>query len=275
MKHKKESTNVKDSSKIKNSSLISSSTDSELSNSPKSDYSLNNNNNNNKNGHQTIVNRLMAHSQYMPTMINRPNPPPQYTPNNYYNKLIDVRPPPSYNFPKVDNNNIFEQQPQPQQQYQQSSTNDFQQATYAKSFDFFPRNVDLFSQMNNEHIARQQFEYQTVQQQNLYTPNVMVPSQVSPSAPQYIPNGSNVKFESEPDFSLPTDDSFTIYPIGDFLANQTFLEDQTRYSNVSSPSNDVSTDNNLSLSTSSETVWANSLLNNHPQDHSSPELTDL
>lgn len=272
MKHKKESTNVKDSSKIKNSSLISSSTDSELSNSPKSDYSLNNNNNNIKNGHQTIVNRLMAHSQYIPTMINRPNPPPQYTPINYYNKLIDVRPPPSYNFPKIENNNIFDQQPQ--QQYQQSA-NDLQHANYAKSFDFFPRNVDLFSQIN----TRQQFEYQTVQQQSLYTQNLMVQSQVSPSAPQYIPNGSNAKFDdsfkSDADFSLPTDDSFTIYPVGDFLANQTFLEDQTRYSNVSSPSNDVSTDNNLSLSTSSETIWANSLINNHPQDHSSPELTDL
>lgn len=269
MKHKKESTNVKDSSKIKNSSLISSSTDSELSNSPKSDYSLNNNNN--KNGHQTIVNRLMAHSQYIPTIINRPVPPPQYTPINYYNKLIDVRPPPSYNFPKIENNNIYDQQPQ--QQYQ-PNPNDFQQANYPKSFDFFPRNVDLFSQINHEQ--RQQFDYQTIQQQNLYTPNLMVQSQVSPTE-QYTPNGNNVKFDdsfkSETDFSLPTDDSFTIYPIGDFLANQTFLDEQSRYSNVSSPANDVSTD--LSLSTSSETVWANSLLINNTQEHSSPELTDL
>lgn len=266
MKHKKESSNVKDCSKMKNSSLISSSTDSELSNSPKSDYSLNNNNN--KNGHQTIVNRLMAHSQYIPTMINRPNPPPQYAPINYYNKMIDVRPPPSYNFPKIDNQ-VFDQ---PQQQYQ-PIPNNFQQTNYSKSYDFYPRNVDLFSQISTEHIARPQFEYPAPQ--NIYTPNMVQP-QVSPSEQQYVPNGSNVKFEdsfkSETDFLLPTDDS--IYPIGDFLANQTFLEDQSRYSNVSSPANDVSNEN-LSLSTSSETIWGNSLLSNTPQDHSSPELTDL
>lgn len=279
MKHKKESSNVKDSSKIKNSSLISSSTDSEHSNSPKSDYS-GNNNNNNKNGHQTIVNRLMAHSQYIPTMINRPNPAPQYVqaPMNYYNKLIDVRPPPSYDFSKIQNSHIFDQQPQ--QQFQQS-TNDFQQ-----SFDFIPRNAGLFNQMNNGQISRQQFEYQSAQQQqqNVYPLNyspketMIIQSQVSPSEQQYIPNGNNVKFEdsfkSETDFSLPTDDSFTLYPIGDYLANQTFLDDQSRYSDVSSPPNDVSNNNNnLSVSTSS--VWSNSVLNSIPLDHSSPELTDL
>lgn len=70
MKHKKESINIKDCNKQMPASLIvSSSTESDHSSSPKSDNEFNtreaSTDSNTNNGHVNIVNRLMAHSPYI------------------------------------------------------------------------------------------------------------------------------------------------------------------------------------------------------------------
>jgi hypothetical protein len=241
MKHKKEGTTCKNTMRTRTvNRSTASTTDSDASSiSPKSDRSGSEDKSDIFNsGHQSIVNRLMAHSQYTipQSVVNcRVEPVLQksgYQAVNKYTPYTTNRPtanrnPPQYECYKPEINNNFS----PQNNY------DFIPRSVAG--DELPRNVNLFTEYEHQaefdqycgQLAGKVSQYQDYQPKSLEEFNNALASQFESFA-----KNADYGFTSELDnyrADFDYNDSLSIFT----RVNDTLLEEQSKYSNVSSPSN--------------------------------------
>lgn len=273
MKHKKESSSMKDSSKSKISSINSSPSGSKSSCSPISEEFYNSkaklNNDKTLDKHQNIVNRLMAHSQYLPTTIlnNRcgieKTKPSHTIPNNFHhgsnNKSRSFN---AYNSPPSFDNNF--------KMTNLISSNYFaHNAIKQEAHSGYPLNVEVLPHYNAMHHHRQFAAHNQYFPQHSFNPHIDMP----------LSSGAKQEFDSQLgsdiyDFGnclpLPQDSAFA-----DFLETPSLLDD-TCYSNISSP-NERSCDQNLSENPSVSLAWGSTGENKTVANYicASPELLNL
>lgn len=273
MKHKKESSNVKDCSKANKTSSLLSSSDSNPSVSPKSEdfpsptFQIKNETNEPIDAHQNIVNRLMAHSQFIPTTImskkrtvpNQPNPKSNVHYNNngnhnVYEQCSMPKSPPQFENALQYNYHNANSMYDPFRS--QFNGNYFNPADFSKFEDLYPRNVDLFAygqnqQMHANMAAGVHYQQQQVQQPYINAENFTssrlspvghsITSLISPKSEYVsIEVGSNVNEQTVID-PIGLSESYGALFNNDTAGfidfrEQIYMEEQSRYSNITPPS---------------------------------------